>query len=180
MCGTYSAGKYCGSCPRQPMPARLAFSIGFPPQTAPAWPGPTKKYRMGILVPLSRVYYIVPVQGRWEAHQNFISSKQNFFSKAFRHAIRSKARRALLCDEKLSELVLLFVCAFSPATSPILFCPSVPYVSRYSSCMHRVAASAFRYAAARTSSLSFSYPHHAAARRLPPCLADNEHSTSYM
>ena len=55
MCGTYPADKYCGSWPRQPMPARPAFSIGFPPQTPPGWPGPTQEYRMGILVPFSRV-----------------------------------------------------------------------------------------------------------------------------
>ena len=55
MCGTYSADKYCGSWPRQPIPARPAFSIGFPPQTPPGWPGPTREYRMGILVPFSRV-----------------------------------------------------------------------------------------------------------------------------
>ena len=38
MCGTYSADKYCGSWPRQPMPPRPTFSIGFPmgfPQQTP-------------------------------------------------------------------------------------------------------------------------------------------------
>ena len=40
----------------QPMPARPAFSIGFPPQTPPGWPGPTHEYRMGVLVPFIRFF----------------------------------------------------------------------------------------------------------------------------
>ena len=47
--------KYRGSWPQQPIPARPAFSIGFPPQTPPGWPGPTQEYWMGILVPFTRV-----------------------------------------------------------------------------------------------------------------------------
>ena len=102
MCGTYSADKYCGSWPRQPIPARPAFSIGFPPQTPPGWPGPTQEYRMGILVPFSRVLpYSAgtgsPVSspvlcmvgtGRGTLRRFVLPQKQNFFSKTFRYAIK--------------------------------------------------------------------------------------------
>ena len=102
MCGTYPADKYCGSWPRQPMPARLAFSIGFPPQTPPGWPGPTQEYRMGILVPFIRVLPYSAGTGSLVSSpvlcmvgtgigtlcEKMRRQKQNFFSKAFRHAIK--------------------------------------------------------------------------------------------
>ena len=102
MCGTYPADKYCGSWPRQPMPARLAFSIGFPPQTPPGWPGPTQEYRMGILVPFSRVLpYSAgtgsPVSspvlcmvgtGIGTLPRFVLPQKRNFFSKTFRYDIK--------------------------------------------------------------------------------------------
>ena len=102
MCGTYPADKYCGSWPRQPIPARPAFSIGFPPQTPPGWPGPTQEYRMGILVPFSRVLLYSagtgsPVSspvlcmvgtGRGTLRRFVLPEKRNFFSKAFRYSIK--------------------------------------------------------------------------------------------
>ena len=102
MCGTYPADKYCGSWPRQPIPARPAFSIGFPPQTPPGWPGPTQEYRMGILVSFSRVLpysagtgslVSSPVlcmvgTGRGTFCAKMRRQKQNFFSKAFRYGIK--------------------------------------------------------------------------------------------
>ena len=84
------------------MPARLAFSIGFPPQTPPGWPGPTQEYRMGILVPFSRVLPYSAGTGSLVSSpvlcmvgtgigtlQRFVlPQKQNFFQKLFDYAIK--------------------------------------------------------------------------------------------
>ena len=77
---------------------------------------------MGILVPFIGV---LPYSGgRYAdvAPEN-ATSKKTFFQKQ----IFSKNKFFFLdlcCDEELSELVFLFVYAFSGATSPSLFCPS--------------------------------------------------------
>ena len=78
-------------------------------------------------------YYIVPVLGRYcvwwgqvcgRCVENAVP-KPKHISKSF--SSPNKACRALFCDKEISELVLLLFCAFFPATSPSLFCSSVPY-----------------------------------------------------
>ena len=134
MCGTYSSDKYCGSWPRESMPARPAFSTGFPPQPPPGWPGPTQEYRMAILVPFIRVLpystgtgllvsspvLCIAGTGIGRLPLVLMSVNQNIFLKALRSAINLVE---LYCDRILRRAFKFGPFLFWPVL--ILFCPRV-------------------------------------------------------